>query len=155
MNCPDCGFTIKEDATKCRCGWVKPAAGGYVVAGEPRPICRTVGCRELALVGKPLCDGCDERIRQERSTAFCEAKGLRTLDEKREFCRRLVRGWTPPSFEQWADTITQRTVDLIAIHAGHSDKRCLERLRNYGVIDQNNRVISPEKRVVKAERSAA
>lgn len=130
-----------------------PDAGAKQAA--PRPKCDTVGCAQYAAPGRTNCEECAGRIRHEASEAFCEAKGLRTLDEKREFCRRLVRGWTPPSFEQWADNITQRTVDLIAIHAGHSDKRCLERLRNYGVIDQNNRVISPEKRVVKVERNAA
>lgn len=152
MNCPDCGFTVKDGATKCRCGWTKPAPGGYVVAGEPQPICRTAGCREPAICGKALCEACEQRARHEVSEAFCRANGLETVEQKREFCKRMARGvFRGASYEAWKKNMTQRTVDLIVINGGPSNEHCLERLRAAGVIDGANKLIPLEGREIAAD----
>jgi hypothetical protein len=147
-HCPDCSTPLGKDRAKCRCGWVKPAAaGGYVVAGQPRPICRAVGCETPAMNGYAHCEACDRRIRQEKSEARCRELGLTTVEEKKAYCRRMAsRLFNRPSFERWVENLTQATVDRLALMGGNDDLKTLERFRAHGAIDEQNRLIPHEKR---------
>lgn len=103
-----------------------------------------------------LCDSCQADLRHEESKAFCDRMGLRTIDEMREFCRQRARTFGRGiSFEQWSKTITQRTVDIIAVTGGRSDEQCLERLRAVGAIDGRNKLIPLEGRQVAADAHRA
>lgn len=148
-NCPDCSAGLKG-ADRCRCGWVLRHGGAR--ASEVARLCATEGCQGKPLPHRAKCENCDTRERQEKSAARCAELGLHTVEAKREFCRQLLRSFgTGPSFDTWAKKITQRTVDLIALHAGKGDLQCLERLRTVGAIDGRNKLIPVEARAVAAD----
>lgn len=116
--------------------------------------CTTVGCEKRALPWAPTCQGCFDRERHEASEKRCAELGLVTVEQKREYCRKLARShlFGRPSFERWAATITQKTVDLIALQAAGQPDPCLDRLRAAGVIDGRNRLIpAGEAREIAAE----
>lgn len=121
------------------------------VAGRPVVYCATVGCEQPARRGFNLCEPCETEQRQRASTAFCESQGLRTVEAKREYCKRLARSFgRGPSFETWAKNLTQSTVDLIERMDGR-DSKSLERLRGAGVIDGRNKLIPLDARKVAAD----
>jgi hypothetical protein len=106
--------------------------------------CSTVGCEQVAAVGSTRCEACDNRGRMERVRAANEARGLHSVDDMRAYCKRLLRARflnAKPSFERWAENITQRTVDLIVTHGNDSDVRVLERLFAIGAIDENRKLV--------------
>lgn len=118
--------------------------------------CATVGCERHARPGSRLCEDCETEQHQRASEAFCEAHGLRTVEQKRAYCARLARSFgRAPRFETWAKNITQRAVDLMLINAGEGDKQALERLRDYGAIDEQNRVVPTEERAERAQARKA
>lgn len=125
---------------------------------EAAPVryCSTVGCEQRAQPGRAQCEACEGRLRHERAVAWCEARGLKTVDDMRRYCARLARSiGRPPRFEVWAKNITQRAVDLMLISAGESDKAALERLREHGAIDEANKVVPLEERAKRAEARRA
>lgn len=119
--------------------------------------CLTKGCGGFAALGGSLCESCQQEVRYRRSAAFCEERGLRTLQERKEFCRRQAREglFRGASFETWALSMTQRTIDIIVLNGSASDEHCLERLRAAGVIDGGNKLIPLEARAVAAEAHRA
>jgi hypothetical protein len=146
--CPECHGGLGKDSSKCRCGWVKPTtAGAYQVAGQPRPICRSVGCAQPAMNGFAHCRACEDRLDSERARKACEALGLHTLEQKKAYVRRMMREvFAPPSFDRWAQTIKQGSVDFLVRSGGKDDGKVLDRLRALGVIDGDNKLIPLEKR---------
>lgn len=118
-----------------------------------RPRCDGVDCENFAAPGRTNCEECATAIRQAASAAFCESQGLRTVKEKREFCRRLTREglFRGASFESWAKNMTQKTVDIIVLNGSAADEHCLERLRAAGVIDGANKLLPLEARALAAE----
>jgi hypothetical protein len=114
-----------------------------------RPFCATVGCEQRVLFGQRLCQACDERERNEKAMASNRARGLTSVDEMRAYCRRMLKRGLfgdRPSFERWAENITQGTVERLLLMGGKDDGRVLERLRNMGVIDEQNRVVPVDER---------
>lgn len=120
--------------------------------------CGRGGCKNPAQTkfnDRWLCFGCRNDLKSEESRKFCEAKGLRTIDEKREYCKSLARTFgRGPTFEEWAQRMTQHTVDLIERMDGDRSKT-LERLRAAGVIDGRNKLIPLEARKIAADAYAA
>lgn len=117
----------------------------------PVRYCDTVGCEQPAkhrVDGKALCDGCEERVRGEVSRERCKARGLNTVEEMRAYCRRMAgRAFgAPPTFEVWAKNITQQTVDILVRMGGRDDLKALDRLRRFGVIDEENRLVPHDQR---------
>lgn len=114
--------------------------------------CGRGGCKNPARTkfnGRWLCFDCRNDLKSEESRKFCEAKGLRTVDEMRAYCRDTARKiGQGVSFETWAKNITQKTVDIIARGGARSDEACLERLRAAGAIDGRSRVIPQDARAV-------
>lgn len=149
MNCPDCKAALTFDPSKCRCGW--KAAARLVSVAAPAAFCATVGCEQRCMPGHRLCGSCEVEQRHRESEAFCREHGLTTVEEKRAYCARMARRFAPPSFERWAATITQKTVDIIERLGGKDVDRTLERLRAAGAIDGRNKVIPPEARATAAE----
>jgi hypothetical protein len=94
-------------------------------------------------MARTLCQACDERVFHEQAVASCKAKGLDTVEKQRAYCRQMVRsfGRRAPSFEQWAENITQEAVDRLVLMGGKSDEAVLEKLRAHGAIDGRNKVI--------------
>jgi hypothetical protein len=155
-HCPDCSTHLGKDRTRCRCGWVKPADAAYLVAGEPRPICRTVGCRQPAMNGHAHCQPCTERIRHEEAEAFCQAQGLVTLADKKRFVREKLKSFARrPSFERWAENMKQESVDFLVRGGGRDDLKVLDRLRAMGIVDDENRLIPLEGRAAAREAREA
>lgn len=116
-----------------------------------RPRCDGVDCQNFAAPGRTNCVDCATKIRQAASEAWCEAHGLRTAEQKRDYCRRMAGGiFRTASFDTWAKNMTQKTVDLIVINGGPTDEHCLERLRVAGVIDSGNKLIPLEGREIAA-----
>lgn len=118
-----------------------------------RPKCDGVDCQNFAAPGRTNCDECATKIRQAASAAFCEARGLRTLKEKMDFCRRLAKEglFRGASFDAWAKNMTQKTVDIIVLNGSAGDEHCLERLRAAGVINGGNKLIPIEGREIAAD----
>lgn len=140
IRCPDCRKQLAAGETKCRCGWVL-RVGSTTPSDAPRVKCQR--CPELARVRRGdqvLCFSCEADLRHEESRKFCEANGLRTIDEMREFCKQKARTFGHHTFERWCDGMTQRTVDIIERMDG-TDSKTLERLRDAGVIDGRNKLI--------------
>jgi hypothetical protein len=74
---------------------------------------------------------------QSEAAIYCEANGLETVEQMREFCRQKMRSFGRRSFDDWASTIKQDTVTLM-IRTG-ADK-ALARLREGGYIDSDFKV---------------
>lgn len=121
-----------------------------------RPVtpCDGAGCLQAAFsrVGASnLCLECQAAERRKVSEQFCAERGLDTVEAKREFCKTLARKFgRGPSFEEWARSITQKTVDIIERMGGKDVERTLDRLRAAGAIDGRNKVIPMEAREVAA-----
>jgi hypothetical protein len=127
----------------------KPKQGAELVA--PLAYCRSVGCEQRVRTGRAHCEACEVEQRHRESEAFCREHGLTTIEEKRAYCARMAKRFAPPSFERWAATITQKTVDIIERLSGKDVDRTLERLRAAGAIDGRNKVIPTEARATAAE----
>jgi hypothetical protein len=115
----------------------------------PKRICTTVGCEQVAAAWSAMCEACEDRERVARAEASCRAKGLNTTAERIAYCRKLLRArlfTAKPSFEAWAEPMTQSTVDLLLLHNGRDDERVLARLRALGALDEQNRLVPHEKR---------
>lgn len=154
MKCPDCNSGMPEGARSCRCGW---RASSSLFASAPRRFCATVGCEQTALSWSKLCGNCTDRERAERAEASCRAKGLLTVEDRVRYCRDLLkRGvFGRPSFERWAENLTQPTIDLIVLHGNEDDLRLLARLRDRCVIDAQNRLTpAADREGLRAERAA-
>lgn len=127
-------------------------------AGDEAPRARC-GCGHMAFIrdgGENLCLRCYEGKSNTEAFQHCKALGLNSVEDMRRYCaqraRQVLRG--VPSFERWANTITQATVDRIALMGGKDDKRTLERLQDVGVIDADRRIIPVDLReAARAERA--
>jgi hypothetical protein len=125
----------------------RQAAEQAAPAKPPRPICRTVGCPQPAMNGFTHCQACDERIRHEAAEARCRELGLTTVAERKAYCRRMMKqSFAPPSFERWANHITQAGVDTLVRMGTKGDEQVLRRFRAMAVIDEHNELIPQEKR---------
>lgn len=68
---------------------------------------------------------------------FCDAQGLITVEDKREWCRKHMKTFGRTGFHEWAARLTQKDVDLLA-RLGLA--RTLEKLRDRGVINADGRI---------------
>lgn len=158
--CPDCHGGLKPGAGRCVCGWVMPPAHQVVTPHVvPCDECGKPGRRVGARI---ICEACETEERHRASEAFCEAKGLKTREERIAFCKKLARSFGQgPRFETWAKNIKQAAVDTLVLHDGKGDRDALDRLRAEGVIDEQNKVIPPgparvaAKEAQRAERERA
>lgn len=117
--------------------------------------CDTCGKPARRVGVKLICAECETAERQAAADKFCAEHGLVTIEDKVAYCKKLSRTFgRGPTFEQWANRLTQSTVDMIERMDG-STSRTLERLRGAGVIDGRNKIIPPEARRVAAEAYAA
>ena len=115
--------------------------------------CGRGGCKNPArtkFADRWVCFACRDDLHAEESKKACEAKGLRTVDEMRDYCKRMARTFGRPSFDTWAKNMRQETVDLIERIDGQ-DSKSLERLRAAGVIDGRNKLIPLDARVTAAK----
>lgn len=136
---------------------LKQAPRTQPFAESVKRFCATVGCEQVALAWSRLCATCEARVRSEAAEASCRAKGLLTVEDRVRYCRDLLkRGvFGRPSFERWAENLTQPTIDLIVLHGNEDDLRLLARLRDRCVIDAQNRLTAPADRErLRAERAA-
>lgn len=148
-NCPDCSTPL-NGADRCRCGWVMRYAG--VRASEVTRRCSTAGCPAVALVYSAKCENCTTRERQEKSAARCRELGLVTVEDKRNYCRRISKTFgSGITFDTWAKNMTQNTVDRLVLMAAGQQDPCLDRLRSVGAIDGANRLIPLDARAIAAD----
>lgn len=134
----------------------RQAAEQAAPAKPPRPICRTVGCPQPAMNGFAHCRECDERIRHEAAEARCLELGLTTLEEKKAYVRRMAKKvFGPPSFERWANHITQAGVDTIVRMGTTNDERVLARFRAMAVIDEKNVLVPVAERAARRAANEA
>jgi hypothetical protein len=99
------------------------------------------------MLGFAHCRACDERIRHEAAEARCRELGLTTVAERKAYCRRMMKQtFAPPSFERWANHITQAGVDTLVRMGTKGDEQVLRRFRAMAVIDEHNQLIPHEKR---------
>lgn len=145
--CPDCHSGLRPPYASCVCGWVEPVRSRSVPseAGVHLP-CDTTGCGDEAWIRdgeQNLCRRCHEGKRNTEAFERCKAKGLNTVADMQAYCRQsLKKGlFGRPSFERWAETMKQGTVDTMLRMATLSDEKTLERLRTLCVIDAENKVI--------------
>lgn len=82
MQCPDCQRKLKEEATSCACGWVKPAPG-QAPAQSRRPQCAR--CPSDATVRVKigdtwtnLCVPCEVAEKTEQAKEYCASIGVKT-----------------------------------------------------------------------------
>lgn len=135
-------------------------------AGVQRELipCATPGCGGPAFAfvdDRNLCQRCYEGQLNTAAFERCKARGLVTVDDMRAYCRRILkRGvFSKPSFERWAEFMTQKTVDWLVMRNDKDDHRVLDRLRALGALDENNKLVPLEERAarrakVEAERKA-
>jgi hypothetical protein len=120
--------------------------------------CGRGGCKNPAKVKvaeRWVCFACRDELRSDESQKFCESKGLRTIDEKRDYCKRMARSFGRSlSFEGWAKAIKQEAVDFLARDDSTGSREALERLKAEGAIDGRNKVIPLEARAVAKEATA-
>lgn len=116
MRCPDCRTDMALEALTCRCGWKASAA--------PRPAEPRQDALEVPA---------DPAVR-ERAMAL-----IRALYKKRASGSR---------FEQWTRNIQQKTIDWLVAQAApdQATDKCLCRMKDESVIDENYRLIPLEKR---------
>lgn len=160
--CPDCNQGLKAGAVSCRCGWTVPAQRADRVAeGDvPTVACDTPGCGGAAFcrVGdKNECRRCYEGNVNSHAFADCKARGLNTVDDMRDFCRRKAKELfrRPLSGEAWIENLKQPTVDLMQRMGTESDLLVIERARRACVIDASNKVIPIAKRQALRDRRAS
>lgn len=117
--------------------------------------CGRGGCKNPAKTkvnDRWVCFPCRDDLKSEESRKFCEAKGLRTIEEKREYCKRLAKKFgRGPGFEGWARNIKQAAVDFLVRDYSNGSRDALERLRACGAIDGSSKVIPLEAREVAAD----
>jgi hypothetical protein len=155
--CPRCSVDLVWGATSCDCGWKKRARSDRASRPPPDPVaCAHDGCSSNATLRlrtatgwANLCRGHAERHWGRVAEDFCVfILGLKTLEEKKEYCLRGMAEVGQCTPERWMDSIDQRTVDII-LRAG-LDQRALERMRAAGVLDRDNQVIPKEERAGRA-----
>ena len=105
-SCPRCGAAIGEAAIACRCGWKDRETKGRPAEPELTVECAHMECQHRAKVKIRTKTGwanlCmfhyDEHYRL-KALATCEALGLHTTEQRREWTRnaiqKLVQKWTP------------------------------------------------------------
>lgn len=119
--------------------------------------CDTDGCGEPAFVrdeGRNYCHRCYEGRRNTEAFERCKAMGLNTVEDMRAYCRQMLKKgiFEKPSFERWAETMKQATVDAMVRMCTDSDLKTIGRLRAMCAIDADNKIVPLEKR--QALRSA-
>lgn len=89
VRCPGCEKSIPITASRCRCGWASEKASVRWVD------CAFDTCRTRAIVRHRtpagwanLCERHAMEINQERADDYCEALGLKTIAQKREWLRQ-------------------------------------------------------------------
>jgi len=92
-NCPDCGSDLGRNATKCRCGWKTSVELPRLT--QP---CAHEGCKTPAILREQIPTGwanfCEYhyiRYHRERAELWCNDHGLYTLEQRKEFCRKVLR----------------------------------------------------------------
>lgn len=151
--CPRCSDDLKWGATSCHCGWKKRKRGEERGLPPRVPVqCAHYDCPDDATIRvrtatgwANLCRGHYDLHWQREADAFCKAAGLNTIEQKRWFCMNGMASIGSLTPERWMETITQRAVDTIA--RSGLDTRALDRMRERGIIDSENRVIPPAARV--------
>lgn len=138
MRCPNqkCGRAIPDGSTgHPYCGWgMQP---------DPETQRQRDYYEEKAL---------EERRRE--AAAFMAEHGLKTQEDCRKFVREKFTEMRTEQrgFEHWCRHMKQSAVDWIARGESKDDKRLLQRLRDCGVIDDQNKLIPLEERPPRAAR---
>ena len=96
LACPDCGGNLGRNAEKCRCGWKRAS-----VLPKLRVDCAHEGCTVGALIREQTPTGwanfCEYHWVQyhtEKARLGCEERGLKTKEDKIEFCRSMAEKMT-------------------------------------------------------------
>lgn len=106
--------------------------------------CGRGGCKNPAKVKvaeRWVCFACRDELRSDESRKFCEARGLRTVEEMRAYCKEKARSFgRAGSFDAWTKNMTQSTVDIIRRLDG-ARSPTLDRLLEAGVVDGADKLI--------------
>lgn len=94
MKCPKCQRRLAAIAETCLCGWKR---GDEVAPRHAR--CAWDGCSTVATIrdeiepGKGhhnICEYHYVEAHKLRAKRWCEAKGLHTVEQKKDYCRKLA-----------------------------------------------------------------
>lgn len=151
-HCPRCSEDLPWGATSCKCGWKQRKRGeGKQIAKRVPVQCAYDACPDDATIRiktstglANLCRGHYDAHWQREADAYCKSAGFNTIEQKRWFCTNGMAAIGSLTPERWMATITQRAVDIIA--RSGMDTRALDRMREAGIIDSENRVIPPSAR---------
>jgi len=121
----------------------RTAAQVDLARAAAKRFCSRQECGNVALAWHQLCEACYEAVRSAEVKASLEARGLKSVEDCKAYCRRMAKKVLhgAPSFERWAESMTQATVDVIVTMRTPSDVRLLERLRSIGVIDEKDKLV--------------